>query len=180
MSVRFSISVPDDLAERLEKFKSSVNISQVCQSCLAAYCDRQDALLRQSNDDTQDDEIIARWTEERAEDRTAAFTLGYEAGVDFVKTAPYSDVLYAINHLENSLSLSKTYGNSYAGLPISDLFQNTILGEFFGHHDIEIGTEFYDDVEVLSYAGASWLEGWFDGATKTFERLSAKLESYED
>lgn len=102
MSKPVNITVPDDLFERLRKFKDDLVVSKVCQRALEARVCELEALagnpLRDVPDLESDPElgsVVERLRRERDMQREAWRTEARHAGIRWAKQAPWPLLQYA-------------------------------------------------------------------------------------
>lgn len=84
MSKAITISIPDQLHERLGKFGADLNRSRICQRALEEAIERRERREQRTEDDMED--LATRLAEQLEKDEGESFDAGHEAGVEYAKT----------------------------------------------------------------------------------------------
>jgi len=83
MAKAITISISEELHERLQRLGSDLNRSQVCQRALEAVVERLE--LRQQRMEEGIDNLAARLAEQLGRDDEESFEAGHEAGRDYAQ-----------------------------------------------------------------------------------------------
>ena len=92
MAKRLNISIPDDIHEKLQGFKNTINVSKICQEALAKEIREKRILLE--NPDTQT--IIERLKNEKGNIETFIKKKSREDALEWVKTASYQNIIFVV------------------------------------------------------------------------------------
>ena len=97
MAKKVTISFPDDLHERMEKWRDKFNFSRIFQDAVRRAIERkEDFQMRMKEEDPKMDEVIERLRKEREESEHHWFDEGKNEGMDFAKRAHYDDIQLVI------------------------------------------------------------------------------------
>ncbi len=86
---RLNISVPDELYERLEQIRDSLNVSAVCQEALRRELGRREPL---AGDAEITDEIIERLSAEKEDYERESRERGFLVGTEWAQRAKFSQL----------------------------------------------------------------------------------------
>ena len=85
-ATRLSITIPDELAERLEPLRDRLNLSKICTEAI----DREVAMMTDLPTDVKEfADLIARLRVEKAEAVQQVYQLGFERGQKYAREADY-------------------------------------------------------------------------------------------
>lgn len=121
---RVTLSVPDELMNRIEAVKDRVNMSRVFQAAITARVEQLEHLKKQATEDTNMLEIIERLKTEKVQAEDQSYERGREAGLRLAKTLPYSDLRYAAEEYELTDNFSCAIEDSVFGDYIKDEIQD--------------------------------------------------------
>jgi len=152
---RLNISIPDELNEKLTKYKDSFNVSSVCQKAIKAEIEKiEDFNARISSEDQDMDEIVNRLKKERAEQFSNLVKIGKEDGYSWAKVAPYSDLMEAVNDKKfHGLMFLKSFYEFLAQKFSIDTEDN--LESYFKLRSPEIDITAYYEIEDLYFQAAT-------------------------
>lgn len=89
MTKRVTISISDELAERLEPWRSRINVSRVCAEALA----KQVAVLEDLPKEVLElQEVISRLRQEKPESQGTDKRIGFEDGLAFARDCSYREL----------------------------------------------------------------------------------------
>lgn len=109
MSKKITISVPDELHEKMKEWKSSFNFSQVFQTAMLSMIRKKEALQKKISDELDFSSIVKRLKEEKIEFENNFIEDGKKEGIEWCKTAHYSELQYvlAVNSSEKLINDEK-------------------------------------------------------------------------
>lgn len=96
MSKKITISVPDELHDKMKEWKASFNFSQVFQTTMIGLIKRKEAFQKRISDELDFSSIVARLKEEKFEFENNFLEEGKKDGFEWCKTAHYGDLQYAL------------------------------------------------------------------------------------
>lgn len=171
MSKKITVSVPDALHEKMEKWRESFNFSKLFQDSVSEAIQEKENFKQRVKEDKSMKEVIERLKKERKDSETNFFNTGKKDGLDFVQSASYEGIQYALKWKP----MCDVDGQLVSHNPIRD----EILGDYF--KDIFDEYEGIDFVETShgSYIPndnfAAWEEGWVKGVQELWEEIKDKL-----
>ena len=98
MAQRINISVKDDLYERLQAFRDSINVSRICQEAITAEVQEKEDFRKRMNETPDMEDIIARLRRQSREGFVIVREKGIKDGEDWAKTAHYDDLFEAVDN----------------------------------------------------------------------------------
>ncbi|MHC4137648.1 MAG: hypothetical protein ACYTDU_05450 [Planctomycetota bacterium] len=158
MSVRFNVSLPDDLAERVEPYRDSINLSALLADAVEKEIDRMEALeIKPKTKKSRIAELNAQRRVAGQADREQGFADG-AAWANEDATYEQAEALYQAVHA----ALSEP--RSIAG--IADCLAAKLLEDWFDE---------WDDELKPTHEDLYW-EGFAEGVHKAWGSLREELE----
>lgn len=96
MARKVTISVPDELYEKMSKWRDSFNFSQVFQNAITKMISRKEDFHQKLKEEFDFSAIIERLRKEKQEAENNYFEKGKKDALEWLKTAHYKDILYAL------------------------------------------------------------------------------------
>lgn len=96
MSKKVTLSVPDELYEKMKAWKSSMNFSQVFQSAISGMLRKKEELASKIKEEMDLSAIIERLKKEKIEHEFNLLELGKQDGLEWSKTAHYRELQFAL------------------------------------------------------------------------------------
>jgi hypothetical protein len=166
---KFTLSVPDDLAERITKWRPLLgNLSAIFQEALADRINRREAFEARMKGDSDMEAIIERLRIEKAQATADRRSKGADDGLRWAKAASYVDLEYAARRFDPTDS----DGRYDPTVPL---------------HDVRLGHYFIDALESdpLTYPGndedelnpfaKEWIKGWVEAVKGFWAEIEGKL-----
>lgn len=157
MAKKVTISVPDILHEKLEKWRESFNLSKMFQDAVSEAIQRKEEFQKRIREDLDLNEIIERLRREKQQAEGNFLESGKNDGILWAKMAHYNDLQYAV-HWDDFENARK----------------DKVLGSYFCDAMTDnhlFATSTYQSEEyVLKY-----LKGWKQGVIQFWEEISDKL-----
>jgi hypothetical protein len=144
---RLNITVPDELYERLERWRDHVNLSRVCQEALARELDKLEELPAELHRMQQ---ALSRLGQEKAKVDRACFRKGVYDGLEWARQAEYPAL--------------KQWGEQAAD---GDALHTVLRGPAAKSATVHTGDPAW---EPLPYA-----EGWIAGVRQFWDRAKKHL-----
>lgn len=157
MAKKVTISIPDLLHEKLEKWRESFNLSKMFQDAVAEAIQRKEEFQKRLKEDLDLGQIIDRLRQEKMESEGNYFESGKNDGILWAKTAHYDDLQYALHwtDLENAT-------------------RDEVLGHYFSTNPpasrLLLNTTYQDPKYAHSY-----LQGWKQGIEQFWDEIREKL-----
>lgn len=167
MTKKVTISVPDELHERMEKVRDSVNFSKVCQMALAdkvSQVEHVEKILKGDADKME--QAIERLRREKQELESYWTKQGEKDGLFWAKDASYGELKHVVRFKEES-----EYQHDPALIDRSDEIFVDWLEAY-----IETQAEDLNDEDVWE----SWNLGFQDGVQAFWDKVKKELEEKQD
>jgi len=170
MVKKFSVGIPDEMAERLEPFKDSISPTAVFRQAMDEaitkrenFKERMDKLEgTQKEGAEQMQEIIERLKKQKAEFENTLFDEGEEYGLDFAKSADYEDLKYAAMVIADDCE------------PVSKaLERDGQLEDYFEGLEDEEGNELIKNMDETDLE--KWIQGWCHAVREFWNKVSSQL-----
>ncbi len=116
MAKKVTISVPDELYERMKEWRSSMNFSQVFQRSISNMIRKKEALRHKIHEELDLANVVERLKREKAEFEANFMEEGKRAGLEWSRTAHYRELQYALGWT-----------------PGKNPFKDEHLGDYFSH-----------------------------------------------
>jgi len=167
---KFTLSVPDELAERIDRYRDYLgNLSAIFQSAVDEKITKKEQFNARLNEVPDLDEIAARLKKEQQKAENDFFESGKEEGLSWVKLASYTDIKYVLNH-----DFSLQYGGR--GHIATSVFQDEIVGDY-------LLETFQEDPILSSNCEEAWVDefkeqwflGWKEGVEEFWNLIREKL-----
>jgi post-segregation antitoxin (ccd killing protein) len=97
MAKRITISVPDDLHEKMTEWRSALNFSKVFQNAVANMIRKKEALRNRISEEMDFSSIVDRLKREKIEFESNIVENGKKDGLEWSKTAHYRELQYALS-----------------------------------------------------------------------------------
>lgn len=157
MAKKVTISIPDMLHEKLEKWRESFNLSKMFQDAVSEAIQRKEEFQKRIREDLDLNQIVDRLRQEKLQSEGNYYQSGKSDGLRWAKTAHYDDLLYALhwNNLENAV-------------------KDQVLGEYFQemHQDNRLlRANTYNNGEYF----LNYLKGWKQGVAYFWDEVKEKL-----
>jgi predicted CopG family antitoxin len=171
MVKKITISVPDDLHEKMQEWKGEFNFSKVFQQAMSEQIEKRERFISKLEEYEDIDAIIKRLRKENEEESMDLFNDGKTAGVEFAKHANLQEIKYALKwKFPNTRSRNVINWNPCNDELIGIYFQDAIndnpalaLEETIQHN------------YVPSKNLIKWLKGWKEGVKDFWLMVKDKI-----
>jgi predicted CopG family antitoxin len=154
MTKKITISVPDDLYAKMDKWKKSFNFSGVFQDAIRERIQRKEDFQKRLESGFDREATIRRLRREKLELEGDYFSMGKEAGIEWAKSAHYGDLQFALgwdpNPGEDPRRLGRK-GMEHLEEYFSDMIENDEL------------MAFEDNRHLTNQYLERFLKGWKEG-----------------
>ncbi len=96
MARKITISVPDELYEKMKNWKSSLNFSRVFQNAVAGMILKKETLTSRIRSEIDISSVVARLKKEKIDYEFNITEWGRKDGLEWCKTAHYHELQYAL------------------------------------------------------------------------------------
>lgn len=93
---KITISVPDELYEKMQEWKSSLNFSKVFQNAMCGMIRKKESLMSKFRKEVDFSSIVDRLKKEKVEFEFNIKDWGRKDGLEWCKTAHYHELQYAL------------------------------------------------------------------------------------
>jgi post-segregation antitoxin (ccd killing protein) len=157
MAQKVTITIPDDLAKRLDAVTERFNVSRVCQEALANEVERRE-LIAKGNETME--YIVKRLKAEKAQCDKEYFDSGRKDGVTDAKKMSYSDLREVVNTFSDLRATDQT---------AEIMYQTSIWDNWLYDQVTEIAN---DDG---AFSREMYLQGWVDGVLTFWREVKNQL-----
>ncbi|MCE5210529.1 MAG: hypothetical protein LLG40_03130 [Deltaproteobacteria bacterium] len=162
MAKKITISVPDELYEKMTEWKSSLNFSKVFQNAISGMIQKKEALTSKIRNEIDFSSIVDRLKKEKIDYEFNIIECGKKDGLEWCKTAHYRELQYA---LAGSL-----YKNPDQDEELGDYFSD--MFEKYKEQMTATGKKAQDFLNVFS---EKYLKGWKEGVELFWNEVKDKL-----
>jgi hypothetical protein len=168
-----TLTVPDELAEKIDRWRHRLELSKEFRTAIAKRIDR----LEREDSEMEDgmNGSIERLRRERAESTDRAAKEGSAKGVAWAKSAPYDDLVYAAEDFDPS--------DPYGVVGIKPLVENEILGDYFFHELNRSPYKLREQIAArdgfLSGRELAWFQAWDEAVGAYWEKVRDAVENDE-
>lgn len=163
MTKKITISVSDELHEKMMKWKDSFNFSKVFQDAISGLIQKKEDFQKRLKGDETMPEIIERLKREKAEAENQWFDTGKNDGIDFAKSTSYEELRHALDYEPVKELLERENVVSY------DPSHDDILGDYFGDMCEEYSFGFPNNFFI------EWESGWKEGVEEFWKEVKNKI-----
>lgn len=157
MAKKVTISIPDMLHEKLEKWRESFNLSKMFQDAVSEAIQKKEEFQKRIQEDLDLGQTIERLRKEKMQSEGNYFESGKNDGIQWAKTSHYDDLQYALNWNDPE-----------------NATKDKILGDYFCHiHDSNrlFNSNIHSNPEYFF----NYLRGWKEGIELFWEEVREKL-----
>lgn len=171
MTKKITISVPDELHEKMEKWKESFNFSRVFQEAISEKIQRKEDFQERLKGGSNMQTIIERLKEEKIKSGEDYYEEGKKDGLEWAKAAHYDEIQYALQW-----ETVKDIQQHQPGLFATDPTKDEVLGEYFGEvmkEDLYMGFDTNHDMPNDHFI--AWEIGWKEGIEAFWNEVAEHL-----
>jgi predicted CopG family antitoxin len=162
MAKKITISVPDDLYEKMTEWKSSLNFSRVFQNAMSGMIQKKEALAANLRKEIDLSSIVARLKKEKIELEFNITEWGKKDALEWCKTAHFRELQYAL-----------------AWVSYENPVQDKELGDYFSHmfekYKKRITATGKKAQDALSDFSEKYLDGWKEGVELFWNEVKDKI-----
>ena len=174
MTKKITLSIPDELGEKMEKWKNSFNYSKLFQDTISKEIQKKEDFNKRLKEDSEMEQIIERLRKEKREVSINHYEQGKLDGVEWAKASSYDEIMYALNW--------QTMVEMNENLLSYDPTKDEILGDYFNYI---LNNEDDPNITCINTKGhnyipndnfAHWERGWKDGVKAFWDEVKNKLQ----
>ncbi len=157
MAKKVTVSIPDMLHEKMEKWRESFNLSKMFQDAVMEAIQKKEDFQKRIREDLDLQQIIERLRREKARSEGNLFDAGRRDGLHWARLAHYDDLMYALDwdDFDNAL-------------------KDETLGGFFQEKSKK-NSLFEGRPEGLSESFRVYVKGWKSGVEQFWSEIREKL-----
>ncbi|MBN1472443.1 MAG: hypothetical protein JW925_11735 [Syntrophaceae bacterium] len=159
---KITISVPDELYEKMKEWKSSLNFSKVFQNAVSGMIQKKEALTSKLKKEVDFSSIVARLKKEKVDYEFNIAECGKKDGLEWCKTAHYQELQYALGIVSSKNP---------------DLDEE--LGDYFSHmfkkYKKQVMASGKKAQDALSDFSEKYRKGWKEGVELFWSEVKNKL-----
>jgi hypothetical protein len=163
MAKKITISVPDDLYEKMTEWKSSFNFSKVFQNAVSGMIQKKEALTSKIRTEMDFSSIVDRLKKEKTAYELNITEWGKKDGLEWCKTAHYDELQYA-------LAWIAPYKNPDEDEKLGDYFSD--MFEKYKKRIADAGKKAQDCLNDFS---GKYIKGWKEGVELFWKEVKDKL-----
>jgi Arc/MetJ-type ribon-helix-helix transcriptional regulator len=105
MAKRVTVSIPDMLHEKMEKWRESFNLSKMFQDAVMEAIQKKEDFQKRIREDLDLQDIIGRLRQEKARSEGDSFESGRQDGLLWARSAHYDDLMYAVTWTDYDIAV---------------------------------------------------------------------------
>lgn len=162
MAKKITISVPDELHEKMKEWKSVLNFSKVFQNAVTAMIRKKETLKNKFMEEIDLSSIVDRLKKEKLEFESNIMESGKKDGLEWSKTAHYRELQYALSWN-----------------PVGNPAKDEELGDYFAHKFALYTDRLFETGKMAQNRICSfsekYLKGWKEGVEIFWNEVKDKL-----
>jgi len=171
-AMRVTVSISDTLAERAEKWKDKFSPSELYQKALEEFVSKKEQLAeRLKRDSEMREQTIERLKAQKKQAESDFFEEGQTEGVEWAKTADYSELVYAAERFDPFEKAYQIGGVHYKWVLEDDTLNDTFEALFDERPNLFKA----DDDGLLGSEAEKFIEGWRDGVRAFWAEMRPHL-----
>jgi predicted CopG family antitoxin len=166
MAHKVTISVPDELYEKMAQWRSSFNFSRVFQRTIAGLIQSKEEFQKKLMQDFDLSAVVERLKKEKQETEHSYLEKGKKDALEWLKTAHYKDILYALKWV-----------------PGDEPARDETLGDYFAQRLKQVYraglTEMSSQTFRVNQAVKKYISGWKEGVQEFWNAVKDEIHSKE-
>ncbi len=159
---KITISVPDELYEKMQEWRSSMNFSRVFQNAMTGMIQRKEALTSKLRKEVDFSSVVDRLKKEKVEFEFNIREWGIKDGLEWCKTAHYHELRYALAMISSK--------NPDQDEELGDYFSH-----MFGKYKRQIAATGKKAQDAVNDFSEKYLKGWKEGVELFWNEVKDKL-----
>lgn len=160
---KITISVPDELYEKMQEWKASLNFSKVFQNAVTGMIQKKEALTSTIRNEMDFSSIVDRLKKEKIDFELNVKEWGKKDGIEWCKTAHYRELQYALSWVA----------------PYKNPDEDEELGDYFAHmfkkYKKQITASGKKAQDTVNDFSEKYLKGWKEGVELFWKEVKDKL-----
>ena len=159
---KITLSVPDELYEKMKEWKSSLNFSRVFQNAVSGMIQRKEELTYRIRKEMDFSAIVDRLKKEKMDLEFNFMEWGKNDGLEWCKTAHYQELQYALA----LASYEDAVHDEKLGGYFSDMFEK---------YKTQLATTGKKAQDAVNGFAEKYLRGWKEGVELFWHEVKNKL-----
>lgn len=159
---KITISVPDELYEKMQEWKSSLNFSKIFQNAISGMIQKKEALTSKIRKEVDLASVVDRLKKEKVDYELNVMEWGKKDGLEWCKTAHYRELQYAL--------VWTSYENPHLDEELGDYFSYML--EKYKKRLMATGKKAQHHLNDFS---EKYLKGWKEGVELFWNEVKDKL-----
>lgn len=174
MSPKITLSIPEDLSRKMEKWRDKFNFSSVFQEAISREIEKKENFAKKIKEEPKMGAIIERLKQEKMDEEKEFYGIGKQDGLEWAKRASYRELKYVVEEQQAMFEFTENVV-SY------DPNRGEILGDYF----TDIFEEYKDqgmgwtEISYLNYIPnevfKAWEQGWKEAIKEFWEEIKDKI-----
>jgi hypothetical protein len=162
MARKITISVPDELYEKMKSWKPLLNFSKIFQLAVSGIIQKKEALTSKIRSETDLTSIVTRLRKEKIDHELNVMEWGRRDGLEWCKTAHYREIQYAL--------CWRPHQNPYRDEQLGEYFF-----EKFEQYKKRLTSTGQNAQEWLNLFSDRYIRGWKESVESFWEEVKDKL-----
>lgn len=160
MARKITISVPEDLYEKMSKWRHTLNFSNVFQRAVSSMIQKKEDFQSRLQEELDQSAVIERLRREKAESENNYFDIGKRDGLRWAKNVHYDDLQYALRWI-----------------PGENPTHDKVLGDYFAEKIKEDDIMDYavGDPSCVNAFVKTYIDGWKEGVQEFWNEVAERL-----
>lgn len=126
MTKKVTLSVPDELHEKMNQWRSSINFSKAFQKTIKSIIAKKEGFNKRLMEEMDISDVLERLKKEKKDFEEKYRSIGQKLGLEWSKAAHYSDLIYAVNwNPKGDPTKDDRLGSYFSSIISSDPFLKT-------------------------------------------------------
>jgi hypothetical protein len=171
MSPRVTLSVPDYLYEKIEKWKASFNLSKIFQKAISEEIEKKEGFQKRLKEISSMETVIARLKKEKEKDSIKYYEKGKKDGLEWAMASSLSEIQYALNHkpFEEKDEKFSSY-DPIKDEKLGEYFQELMRDDPFMKFEKNNHGKFIPNLYFIK-----WESGWKDGIVEFWQEIKNQI-----
>ena len=175
MSPKVTLSIPEDLSKKMEKWKDKFNFSSVFQEAISKQIEKKEDFIKKIAEEPTMGAIIERLKKEKMDSSEEFYEIGRRDGLVWARHAAYRELKYVVDEYKAMFEISE------AIVSCNPARDDEILGDYFK----EIFAEYEDQgmgYTETSYSNCipneafeAWEKGWKEAIEEFWDEIKDKI-----
>lgn len=175
MSPKVTLSIPEDLSKKMERWKDKFNFSSIFQEAISKKIEKREYFAKEIREEPEMGAIIERLKQEKMYGEKEFYEIGRKDGLLWAKQASYQELKYVVDRYEAMFEIRENV-----------IFYNPTENEILGDYFTDIFEEYQDqnmgykettslNKVIPNEIFQSWEKGWKEAIEEFWEEIKDKI-----